>query len=369
VSVRSNGSAAAIRRRTGVVEEVRKLYWMWHMDRRSRAPIQRKLWLWRRGFTVLSGELYGLPRRDLHDFLPDFHATHLIKPINASLAFYRHKVAQRALLLAAGIPQTPTIAALWKGRVVLHPFSDRAEPIDPAGLTAWLLADGDSFIVKPEDGGRGAAIYLLAPEDGALVVRRGSQRTAFRSEDFMGRLTLIERRIEQAAAWSALFPETLNTIRALTLWPRDGDGPFLARAIQRIGAPETIPCDNFAGGGIAAEIDIATGRLGAGRRKRAGGPRVTHHPATGAPVEGVVLPQWDEIVATALRAARSMPMNCYVGWDIFVDAGGHVIVGEASGSTDVDIYQVHRGLLADPRVRGFFEETGVLREVSARQGP
>jgi hypothetical protein len=231
------------------VEEVRKLYWMWHMDRRSRAPIQRKLWLWRRGFTVLSGELYGLPRRDLQDFLPDFHATHLIKPINSSLAFYRHKVAQRALLLAAGIPQTPTIAALWKGRVVLHPFSDRAEPIDPAGLTAWLLADGGSFIVKPEDGGRGAATYLLAPEDRALVVRRGSQRTAFRCEDFMDRLTLIERRIEQAAAWRALFPETLNTIRALTLWPRNGDGPFLARAIQRIGAPETIPCDNFAAAG------------------------------------------------------------------------------------------------------------------------
>jgi hypothetical protein len=84
------GNPAAVRRRIGVVEEVRKLYWMWHMDRRSRAPIQRKLWLWRRGFTVLSGELYGLPRRDLQDFLPDFHATHLIKPINASLAFYRH---------------------------------------------------------------------------------------------------------------------------------------------------------------------------------------------------------------------------------------------------------------------------------------
>jgi len=369
VSVRSNGGAAAIRRPAGVVEEARKLYWMWHMDRRSRAPMQRKLWLWRRGFTVLSGELYGLPRRDLHDFLPDFHATHLIKPINAALAFYRHKAAQRALLLAAGIPQTPTIAALWKGRVVLHPFSQQAEPVDPDALTAWLLADGGSFIVKPEDGGRGAATYLLEPDTGALVARRGAERQPFRPGDFMGRLTLIERRVEQAPAWNALFPETLNTIRALTLWPRHGDGPFLARAIQRIGGPETIPCDNFAGGGIAVEIDIATGRLGTGRRKLAGGMPLTHHPATGAPIEGVVLPQWEEIVATALRAARSMPMNCYVGWDIFVDAGGQVIVGEASGSTDVDIYQVHRGLLADPRVRGFFEETGVIPEVSARPEP
>ena len=73
-----------------------------------------------------------------------------------------------------------------------------------------------------------------------------------------------------------------------------------------------------------------------------------------------MLPHWREIVGTVLRAARSMPMNCYVGWDVFVDASGQVIIGEASGSTDVDIYQVHRGLLADPRVRAFFEDAGIV---------
>ena len=348
------------RRDAGPFGLARRLYWMWQLDRESRAPLLSKLSHWRRGFTVLSGQLYGFPDADPRDFLPDFHATHLIKPINASLAFYQHKLAQRALLLAAGIPQTPTVAALWDGRIVLHPFSGREEPADADRLVRWLLEDGGTFIVKPEDGGRGAATFRLESARGELVCVRGAERKPFHPEDYTGRLTLIERRVEQAPAWSGLFPHTLNTIRALTLWPKSAGEPFLARAVQRIGASATIPCDNFAAGGIAAEVDIASGRLGTGRHKRANAAPVTHHPETGAAIEGVALPRWREIVDTVLRAARSMPMNCYVGWDVFVDAAGQVMIGEASGSTDVDIYQVHRGLLTDPRVRAFFEEAGVL---------
>jgi hypothetical protein len=339
---------------------VRRLYWMWHLDRDSRAPLLQKLSLWRRGFTVLSGRLYGFPQVDSQDYLPDFHATHLIKPINNSLAFYQHKLVQRALLLAAGIPQTPTVAALWGGRIVLHPFSGREEPVEWDRLVRWLLDDGGRFIVKPENGGRGADTYLLENQGGELISSRGERRRPFRLADLAGRLTLIERWMQQAEAWSRLFPHTLNTIRALTLWPRNEPEPFLARAIQRIGTSANIPCDNFAGGGIAVEVDLATGRLGRGRRKSAGAPVVSHHPDTGAAIEGVMLPHWREIVGTVLRAARSMPMNCYVGWDVFVDASGQVIIGEASGSTDVDIYQVHRGLLADPRVRAFFEDAGIV---------
>ena len=338
----------------------RQLYWMWHLDHRSPAPLGRKLSSWRRGFTALSSELYRLDESDPRDFLPDFHATHLIKPINSSLAFYRHKLAQRALLLAAGIPQTATVAAMWDGRIVLHPFTGRERTVTADGLVEWLTSDGGEFILKPEDGGRGADTYLVVRAGDALVCRRRSVTKPFRPDDYRHRLTLIERRVEQADPWRALFPHTLNTIRALTLWPRGDDGPFLARAVQRIGSSVTIPCDNFSGGGLAAEVEVASGRLGPGRRKVPGAPPVSHHPETGAAIEGLVLPHWAEIVATALRAARSMPMNAYVGWDLFVDRTGQVLVGEASGSTDVDIYQVHRGLLADPRVRRFFEESGLF---------
>ena len=249
---------------------------------------------------------------------------------------------------------------IWDGRVVLHPLTGRHEPASPERLRAWLLQDGGRYIVKPEDGGRGSAIWLLEPRDGALVCRRGSREEPFPPAELVDRLILVERYMEQAEFWRTLFPGTLNTIRVLTLWPAGGP-PFMARACQRIGAADTSRATTHPPAASARRSISRPGGWGRDAQTQAGGSQtVTHHPDSGAPIDGAVLPRWDAIRGTALRAAVSMPMNCYVGWDLFVDPAGQIIIGEASGSTGVGIYQVHRGLLSDPAVRCFLEEAGVL---------
>jgi hypothetical protein len=342
------------------IQLLRQLYWMWRYDRGARAPIGHKLRCWLAGFKVESAAMYGFPRPDQGDYFDDYRATFRIRELNASLAFYQHKLMQRALLLAAGFPQTQTVAVLWGDRAVLDPFTGCAEPATLERVRALLLADGGRFIAKPEDGGRGSAVWLVEPHGGALRCRRGRREEPFPPRELVERLTLVERCIEQAEFWRALFPDTLNTVRVLTLWPVGGS-PFIARACQRIGAAGTIPCDNASAGGISAEIELDTGRMGPGRRRRdAMVETFTDHPDSGARIDGASLPHWGTICATALRAAASMPMNTYVGWDIFVDRTERVVIGEASGSTGTGIYQVHRGLLADPAVRHFFEKSGIL---------
>ena len=84
---------------------IRRLYWMWRDDRRAEGSLLRKLPYWLRGFRIGSADMYGFPRPDERDYLNDYHATFRIKGLNASLAFYQHKLAQRALLLAAGFPR------------------------------------------------------------------------------------------------------------------------------------------------------------------------------------------------------------------------------------------------------------------------
>jgi hypothetical protein len=50
-----------------------------------------------------------------------------------------------------------------------------------------------------------------------------------------------------------------------------------------------------------------------------------------------------------------------VGWDVFRDPAGRTVVVEANGGTaSVQIMQLERGLLRDPRVRAFYREIGVL---------
>jgi hypothetical protein len=341
------------------VQLIRRLFWMWRDDRRAKGSLLRKVRYWLRGFRIDSVEMYGFPRPDEPDYFDDYRATFRISELNASLAFYQHKLAQRALLLGSGFPQTPTVAVMWDGRVVLHPLTADATPATLEQLRTWLLQDGGRYIVKPEDGGRGAAIWLVQARNGTLICRRARREEPFPPAELVHRLTLIERYVEQAEFWRTLFPGTLNTIRLLTLWPAN-QRPFIARACQRIGAAETIPCDNASAGGISAEIDLATGRMGPGRRRRDACQPLRRHPDSDAPIEGAVLPRWPAIRDTALRAAASLPINCYVGWDVFVDAADRIVIGEASGSTGIGIYQVHRGLLSDATVRQFFQDAGIL---------
>jgi hypothetical protein len=43
------------------------------------------------------------------------------------------------------------------------------------------------------------------------------------------------------------------------------------------------------------------------------------------------------------------------GWDVLVTSGGEPVIIEGNGNSDIDLFQVHGGLLADPRIRRFHE--------------
>jgi hypothetical protein len=109
---------------------------------------------------------------------------------------------------------------------------------------------------------------------------------------------------------------------------------------------------------------VPTGRMGIGRMHPLKGKRAetrfTHHPDTGVPIEGAVVPHWDRVCDTVLRAAKTLAVHRYVGWDVVVDTTGTPMIIEGNGNTDVNLLQVHGGLLTDPAVRRFYEKCGVV---------
>jgi hypothetical protein len=148
------------------------------------------------------------------------------------------------------------------------------------------------------------------------------------------------------------------------MWTPGEAAPFVAAAVQRIGTADTAPTDNWSGGGICAPVDLATGRLGAGRmhprKGRNAQPSYAHHPDTGAAIEGAILPHWDAVQDTVLRACTAAPLIRYAGWDVLVDRDGVPVIIEANHNTDVNLLQVHGGLLRRADVRRFYEQCGVL---------
>src|SRR5690606_1992970 len=111
-----------------------------------------------------------------------------------------------------------TIAVLARGRVLLHPFDKSRRYSTAAELGRMLLADGGRFVVKPEDGARGADVFAIETRDGRLVRRRGADYEPFDVAAIGPRPTLVERWIEQGRFWRDLFPDSANSLRVLTMW-------------------------------------------------------------------------------------------------------------------------------------------------------
>jgi hypothetical protein len=352
--------------------------WLKHeKNDHSHLALSQKLSAWRRGFFAESAILYDLSANDPRDYLSDYARAARCREINPHNDFFSHKLVLRSFLLAMGFRQAETVALLYEGKILSNPFNGDARQIEPGELEEQLASSGRNYIVKPEDGACGKGLFLLETDRGELVRRHGRQTAPFDlppllretgSDQPRPRMTFIEEQLDQAAFWDRLFPESANTIRVLTLWMPGEPAPFIARAVQRIGTPETVPTDNWSGGGISAPIDLESGTLREGRANpfksgQATADRLFQHPATGAQIAGAVLPYWGEVRDTVLRAAASLPFNRVAGWDVLVASDGVPVIIEANGDSDINLLQVHGGLLADSRIRRFYEVTaGVARK-------
>jgi hypothetical protein len=341
----------------------RSIYQMWRRDRHSPFPLTSKVRAWRHGFQAESAALYDFPRNDPRDYVSEYQRSYRCSKINPENDIFRLKLMWRSFMLNMGFPQAETVAVVTAHDILMHPFSDRRRYVSYGEFERLLAEDGGRFIVKPEGGERGVGVLALQARDGVLLSQHGPEARPIRRADY-GRLAIVERMLVPHQFWRDLFPQSTNTIRALTLWTPGDELPFLARAVQRVGTRATMPTDNWSGGGVCAPIDLATGRLGKARIHplAASGSRepFTHHPDSGARIEGGVLPHWDAVRETVLRAATTLPVNRYIGWDVLVDESGAPVIIEANGNTGLQMVQVESGLLTDPAIRRFYERCGVV---------
>jgi hypothetical protein len=99
---------------------------------------------------------------------------------------------------------------------------------------------------------------------------------------------------------------------------------------------------NLHQGAIAAGVHLATGRtFGGVCRNR----KVSVHPDTGAPVEGLQIPCWDQLLAAAMDLADALEL-AYVGIDFVLDAAIGPVVLEANARPGLAIQVANRhGLL------------------------
>jgi hypothetical protein len=243
---------------------------------------------------------------------------------------------------------------------------DRVDWLDPTwrGCTPLdLVHELGIAVLKPVSGQCGIGVRILESEGGVIrlngePIEGGLLSCALCSE----RNTVLMEYVRQGVYGATLYPGTVNTIRLLTLRDPELQWPFLAGAVQRIGCRKSFPVDNVSLGGLVCGIDLESGRLsraatgfGVGELFRI----VKKHPETSVCFEELSVPNWADVCDEIVKLAARFPMLPYVAWDVALTHEG-VCVIEANHWSDVRAMQIYHPLLADKRVRRFYQAHGVL---------
>jgi hypothetical protein len=150
---------------------------------------------------------------------------------------------------------------------------------------------------------------------------------------------LVQERAHNHPAMRDLSNGALNTIRMISCLD-ESEQPELIGAVLRMAIGDNVTVDNVHAGGIAAAIDIATGRMHsathAGFDSRLGW--IDRHPDTDAQIAHRVLPLWDDVCDLVRRAHAAFNDWVVVGWDIAIMADGPRLV-EGNSGPDIDLVQ------------------------------
>lgn len=255
---------------------------------------------------------------------------------------------------------------------MFHPQFGADADGDPLGNAAELQAllekkSIDEFALKPIAGKTGLAVLVLekTAQAGIYSDRSGkeysladlaehmAQKMPFSEQGF-----LLEARLKNHPVLERINPDSVNTCRLVTFLNKQGEARLLF-SVLRIGV-KGKNTDNWHTGGLAAAVDPATGVIGRGliRQDFAGGGWHSVHPDTGSAIEGVQIPNWQEILALVDKAARLAPFVRSIGWDIASTPAGPVIV-EANFSWGPMMCQATSQGLLTPEIRREFAEFGL----------
>lgn len=211
----------------------------------------------------------------------------------------------------AGLPHPETVALVERGAVRIL--------ADPAGR---------ALIAKPADGEGGGGVRRIDPaaDRDALHRRLGAL-------PYLDGTLIVQPRVEPHAALGDLALGALPTVRIVTMLDEAG-APEVVSATFRCPTDPAALVDNMKAGGLIVPVAIEDGRLGLACQGYGGGDH-GHHPVTGAPIDGRLLPDWTAACALAARAhGAAFADYALVGWDVALTPEGPILI-EGNGKPGV----------------------------------
>jgi len=333
---------------------IRKL---WSKDRKRTftVSLRNRFPCWKAGFLPESYVIYGFSENRRDHYLSDF--ARIIKTVHVHS---RSSVLDDKLIFNDCFNYTnkliSPIAYLNKG-LIIDITSGRH--IQLRELKERILSK--ECVLKPAGGGGGNGIRFVSFKDDWNV--DGEKKT----EEFIDKLVtkasnvLLYPRIWQTGFANEINPNSLNTIRLVTMIDPENGEAFIPIAVFRCGSKQSGQVDNWSNGGFSALIDRETGIISKAAKFPKNGTLkwIDRHPDTNHLITGFQIPGWSIIKSEMLTIAQKNSFLPYVGWDI-VPMQEDFLILEGNSNSDVNLLQVHKPLLKDPRVQNFFKYYKVI---------
>ncbi len=321
--------------------------------------LSKRIFAWRNGFLSESNLIYNLNSENVKQYLPDYR-----RFIHGPFVSSIHGILlDNKLIFSEIFNSFCNIPPVWgyvnKGQYFT--VKNSITPRDPeAFYAAVLMVDG--IVCKPNSGGGGDGIAVFSTVDNQVFYKNEALSPHKLANIVLGyKDFIVTEKISQGHFASSLNPDSINTIRVLTMVDPKSLEPFIATAVFRMGTKRSGMVDNWSSGGISCYIDLETGVMSEGITYPYEGKleRFANHPDSGAQLKGTVVPNWEQFKVTILEVASRLNYIPYVGWDI-VHQGEELLILEGNTNSDVNLLQVHEPLLTNPKVYSFYKYHNVI---------
>ena len=214
---------------------------------------------------------------------------------------------------------------------------------DEVNTYAWETLTED-FVIKPSNGsgGKGIAVFKHRDSEGSLIDTMGSRWTLedikthcldilegkYSSHPGVETSVIIEERVEIHPQLAKFCYKGTPDVRVIVY----NSVPVMA--MLRLPTKESEGRANLHQGAVGVGVDLATGLTTTAIT--GGGRPITHVPDSKKKLAGFLVPHWEEILLTAIKAANVSGIS-YAGVDIFVDKVKGPIVVELNTSPGLSI--------------------------------
>lgn len=303
------------------------------------------------GFTDEDFQNFDLKKNDYREYI-SFRERWRLENINGRFAFFLGEKLMFERIFGQYI-NVPHINCWIKNGICID--IETGEKVDILQIAKKKI----NLIAKPtRSGGGGAGVNKISVKDQKFYINENEVSTV----DFMKTVATWEEYIivdfiDQAEYSSLIYPETTNSMRIITAKRKNGNLEIVL-AFHRFGSDLSKPVDNISRGGLVSLVDISSGRLGQAKRKTE--VKVMHsvHPDSDARIEGVLIPNWENVKEKLLQVHRCFPFYTFLAWDVVIDVHGVPCVLEINRGSDLGIQMVQS--MRNEKLGEFMREYGLL---------